>query len=213
MAHKRSRASPLRDALLSGLPLALLLGAVLLLAGVPVALAAQGAAVAFGVGCALELLNARAGWAKSLGGVVTVALGLYVAVSWTDWSQFLTGEPETAQAKQALRIVAPTGSAPVGAPAGYMSEAGRPGGAAVRAPTRAEIGGAGATGRAPAEGSAGQTGAATAGGREPAAEPRAAPTPAMLVVRNDTAEEVEVWLQRPGAHSRSTVWARTRKWS
>jgi hypothetical protein len=210
---KNTRASPLKDALLAGLPLAVVLGPVLLIAGVPAVLVIQGMAVAFGVGAATELLTARATWAKATGGALVVAVALFIARSWGGWSERLLGGEEA----QSASVPAPRslGVPPASGAAlpEYTGATGAGGGGVVRAPSRAVDQGRGAPfPPAPAESrqprsvmvqpeTSPQPGSADAS-RPPEAR---SPSAAVLVVRNESSDTVHVWLRAPGSDEPARV--------
>lgn len=82
---------PLLHAFLAGLPLALVVAPLFYVAGAAPRLIAIGAALAFGIGAAFELLSTSAFWARALGGIVTVAVVWGVSGSWADMSRLALG--------------------------------------------------------------------------------------------------------------------------
>lgn len=86
---------PLLHAFLAGLPLALVVAPLFYVAGAAPRLIVIGAALAFGIGAAFELLSTNAFWAKALGGIVTVTVVWGVSGSWPEMSRLAVGaEPD-----------------------------------------------------------------------------------------------------------------------
>lgn len=173
---------PLLHAFLAGLPLALVVAPLFFIAGAAPRLVMVGAALAFGIGAAFELLSTHEFWAKVLGGVVTVAVVWGVSGSWAAMSRLAVG-PEPDQEVPAGSRVEATGqrAAPVRplrgttgaerqrtdrsstAEAGYGPEPRSTGDAGTAAATRST------TGARPTEGASSPTGdAPSATGARPA---------------------------------------------
>jgi hypothetical protein len=185
MTHRKKQ--PLIEAVLAGLPMALLVALVLYLTGVQGRLLLTGVLIALGIGAAFELLSARPLWARLTGGIMALAVIGAIAMSWGDWRGLYTAwdEERTAETtRKGFRV--PWSSGPTTAPPAPRD--GRSGS------------GAGATASQPVSST---TTRAPAGAQPgPAATPDAVAGPppdgalTTLTVRNELDTPVEVTLRR-----------------
>jgi hypothetical protein len=221
MPQHRSR--PLLEALLAGLPLAVLTAPVLYLAGVPFYFLIRGVFLAFTVGFAFELLSSRLTWARTSGGVITILLLAASVAVWSDWARFVQGQqhPQT-DGVQATGSIPAAGRGPGATGPGTVRTGadGGPGGIRAVSEPRPTDGGR-ATGEPAGPGGAGPTRAtapATTAPTEPGAPPPGPPAtlapaapapttpapgvPASLTLHNTLDGVVHVRLQGPGADRR-----------